>query len=166
MLFILLFKEHFTWWKKQNKSAYNLLLYLFVRGRSNAIIRSTFSTEDRNGNEGGVCEGDDDGYYDKNLASGETSKARGKDMRREGVERRVEMMEGGSRALHLGANDFWVVGESLGVTNKSAGVGLFIKNHSSACHCLSYDGYAALWLSTYLLGNWSVPQSVLSLGNA
>lgn len=92
--------------KKQNKSAYNLLLYLFVRGRSNAIIRSTFSTEDRNGNEGGVCEGDDDGYYDKGLASGETSKARGKDMRREGVERRVEMMEGGSRALHLGANDF------------------------------------------------------------
>lgn len=32
-------------------------------------------------------------------------------MRREGVERRLEMMEGGSRALHLGANDFWVVGE-------------------------------------------------------
>lgn len=35
----------------------------------------------------GVCEGDDDGYYDKGLALGDTSKARGKDLRRERVER-------------------------------------------------------------------------------
>lgn len=85
------------------KSVYNLLLYLFVWSRPNAVIRSTFYTKDRKGwEEGGICDEDDDSDDDKGLASEDTSEDREKDFEGRMMECWVEAVEGGSRALDLG----------------------------------------------------------------